>query len=136
MNGNNGKAGTESRTGKAGANTAESVKTLVIHEAVVKKVQKGIPREEILYDLADFFKILGDSTRIRILYALNISEMCVWDLSFVIGISRSAVSHQLKILRQANIVKYRKEGKIVFYSLSDEHIKSFLDNGLEHIEES
>ena len=119
-------------TGKAEADT---LKTLVIHETVVRKVQKGIPKEELLYDLADFFKILGDSTRIRILYALNISEMCVWDLSFVIGISRSAVSHQLKILRQANIVKYRKEGKIVFYFLSDEHIKHFLDNGLDHIEE-
>jgi len=128
MNGNRGKNGTRSKT-------ENDIKTLVIHETVVKKVQKGIPEEELLYDLSDFFKILGDSTRIRILYALNISEMCVWDLSFVTGISRSAVSHQLKILRQANIVKYRKEGKIVFYSLSDEHVKQFLDNGLDHIKE-
>lgn len=115
--------------------SGKMIKTLVIHESIVNKVQSGIPKEELLYDLADFFKILGDSTRIRILYALNISEMCVWDLSFVTGISRSAVSHQLKILRQANIVKYRKDGKIVFYSLSDEHIKYFLDSGLDHIEE-
>lgn len=128
MNGNRGNNGTISKTGN-------DIKTLVIHETVVKKVQKGIPEEKLLYDLSDFFKILGDSTRIRILYALNISEMCVWDLSFVTGISRSAVSHQLKILRQANIVKYRKEGKIVFYSLSDEHVKQFLDNGLDHIKE-
>ena len=108
---------------------------VIIHKDRVKKVYSRLPRENDLYDLADFFRILGDSTRIRILYALKISEMCVWDLSHVVGISRSAVSHQLKILKQANLVRYRKEGKLVYYSVSDTHVSDFLELGLVHIKE-
>ncbi len=108
---------------------------VIIHRERVEMVSSRFPKENDLYDLADFFRILGDSTRIRILYALKISEMCVWDLSYVVGISRSAVSHQLKILKQANLVRYRKEGKLVYYSLSDTHVSDFLEMGLVHIKE-
>ncbi len=108
---------------------------VIIHRDRVERVSATLPEENDLYDLADFFRILGDSTRIRILYALKISEMCVWDLSVVVGISRSAVSHQLKILKQANLVRYRKEGKLVYYFLSDQHVNRFLEMGLIHIKE-
>ena len=109
--------------------------TVIIHRDRVERVSSALPEENDLYDFADFFRILGDSTRIRILYALKISEMCVWDLSHVVGISRSAVSHQLKILKQANLVRYRKEGKLVYYSVSDAHVSDFLEMGLIHIKE-
>ncbi len=112
-----------------------SCKVYFIHEDTVKKVKNEIPEEELLIDLADFFKIFGDTTRIRILSALFITEMCVCDLSEVLGVSQSAMSHQLKILRQANLVKFRKEGKSVFYALKDEHVKQILDMGISHITE-
>ncbi len=110
-------------------------KVFFVHEDTVRKVKKEIPEEEILFDLADFFKIFGDTTRIRILSALFITEMCVCDLSEILGVSQSAMSHQLKILRQAGLVKFRKEGKSVFYSLKDEHVKQIIDTGIAHISE-
>ena len=110
-------------------------KVFFIHEDTIKKVRKEIPGEELLFDLADFFKIFGDTTRIRILSALFITEMCVCDLSEILGVSQSAMSHQLKILRQAGLVKFRKEGKSVFYSLKDEHVKQIIDTGISHITE-
>lgn len=110
-------------------------KTLHIHEEVVKKVETVIPKEERLYDLADFFKVFGDTTRIKILQSLMISEMCVCDIAILLHISQSAVSHQLKTLRSAKLVKFRKEGKTVFYSLDDDHIKTIIDMGLQHISE-
>lgn len=110
-------------------------KVFFVHEDTVSKVKKEIPEEEILFDLADFFKIFGDTTRIRILSALFITEMCVCDLSEILGVSQSAMSHQLKILRQAGLVKFRKEGKSVFYSLKDEHVKQIIDTGIAHISE-
>ncbi len=106
-----------------------------IHGEIVHQVQNSIPQDEILYDLADFFKMLGDTTRIKILQVLLISEMCVYDLASLLNVSQSALSHQLKTLRQADLVKYRKEGKSVFYSLKDEHINSIIDLGLTHIME-
>ena len=106
-----------------------------IHGEIVHQVQSSIPKDEILYDLADFFKMLGDTTRIKILQVLLISEMCVYDLASLLNVSQSALSHQLKTLRQADLVKYRKEGKSVFYSLKDEHINSIIDLGLKHIME-
>jgi len=109
--------------------------TILIHDDIVKKVADTLPEEEKLIDLGDFFKIFGDTTRIKILHALNISEMCVCDISHVTGTSQSAVSHQLKILRQANLVKFRREGKTVFYSLTDEHVNQILNVGLIHISE-
>lgn len=91
--------------------------------------------EELLYDLAELYKIFGDSTRIRILYALFESEMCVNDIAESLNMTMSAISHQLRILKQARLVKYRREGKAMFYSLSDDHVKSIIEMGLEHISE-
>jgi len=110
-------------------------KIFFVHEDTVKKVKEEIPGEELLVMLADFFKIFGDTTRIRILSALFITEMCVCDLSEILGVSQSAMSHQLKILRLAGLVKFRKEGKSAFYSLKDNHVKQILDTGISHLTE-
>jgi ArsR family transcriptional regulator, lead/cadmium/zinc/bismuth-responsive transcriptional repressor len=107
----------------------------IIHEDVVNSVKACIPQEEILYDLADLFKTLGDSTRIKILCALFQAEMCVCDIAALLGMTQSAISHQLRVLKQASLVKYRKDGKVVYYSLDDEHVKSIFDQGLNHITE-
>lgn len=106
-----------------------------IHEDIVKKVRNDMPNEEILYDLAELFKIFGDSTRIRILYALFEAEMCVCDIAQLLGMTQSAISHQLRILKGSKLVKYRREGKTVFYSLADGHVRTIIDQGLEHVEE-
>lgn len=113
----------------------EDCQTLLVHEAIVKRVLEAQPSQDHLILLADFFKIFGDPTRIRILQALFITEMCVCDIAATLGINRSAVSHQLKILRTANLVKFRKEGKSAIYSLSDDHVKTILDQGMNHIME-
>ena len=107
----------------------------VIHQHIVDKVKENMPVEENLYDLAELFKVFGDTTRIKILYALYSSEMCVCDIAFLLNMTQSAISHQLRVLKQAKLVKYRKEGKIVFYSLDDEHVKMIFDQGLAHITE-
>jgi ArsR family transcriptional regulator len=107
----------------------------VIHADVVERVRKIMPEEPELYDLADFFKVLGDSTRIKIMWALDSDEMCVCDLAVLLNMTKSAISHQLKALRQSNLVSYRKEGKIVFYSLADEHVRDIFEKGFEHISE-
>lgn len=91
--------------------------------------------EELLYDLAELYKIFGDSTRIRILYALSEREMCVNDIAEELKMTMSAISHQLRILKQARLVKYRKDGKAVFYALADDHVKSIIEMGMEHISE-
>ncbi len=116
-------------------NVAPSCEYMHIHKDLVKKVEETMPLTEELFDLAEFFKIFGDSTRIKILYVLFESEMCVCDIAQVLNMTVSAISHQLRILKQARLVKFRKEGKSVFYSLSDDHIKKILDNGIEHINE-
>ena len=105
------------------------------HDNVVKRVSSIMPDEEILYDLADFYKVFADSTRIKILYALLQSELCVCDLAEVLGASQSAVSHQLRMLKQMKLVKFRREGKAIVYSLSDDHIQNILSQGFEHITE-
>lgn len=105
----------------------------VIHQEVIDKIK--LPEEELLYDLGDFFKILGDSTRIKILSALSQSEMCVCDIAALLGMTQSAISHQLRVLKQGRLVKHRKEGKVVYYSLDDDHIKHIVDQGLTHISE-
>lgn len=105
------------------------------HKETVDKVNSDMPDEELLYDLAELYKVFGDSTRIRILYVLFEAEMCVCDIAQVLSMTTSAISHQLKVLNQAHLVKYRREGKTVFYSLSDDHVRSILDQGLEHISE-
>ena len=101
----------------------------------MKKVLSNMPSDENLYDLAEFFKVFADSTRIKILYVLSQEEMCVCDIGQILGVSQSAVSHQLRILKQMQLVKFRREGKTVFYSLSDGHIESILNQGYEHINE-
>jgi ArsR family transcriptional regulator len=107
----------------------------VIDEEIVNKVREKMPQEETLYDLAELFKVFGDSTRIKILWALDESEMCVCDIAFLLNMTQSAISHQLRVLKQAGLVKSRREGKIVFYSLEDEHVKQIFDQGLIHISE-
>ena len=107
----------------------------VIHENVVNAVKMKMPDENELYDLSDFFKILGDSTRAKIIWALDKSEMCVCDLAVLLNMTKSAVSHQLSLLRRDNLVKNRREGKNVFYTLADNHIKEIFEKGLEHIRE-
>ena len=107
----------------------------VIHEETVKAVRATFPPDETLFDLSDFYKIFGDTTRVKILYALDKSELCVCDISVLLGMSVSAVSHQLHTLREADLVRSKRDGKIVYYSLADEHVKSFLECGLEHIQE-
>ncbi len=106
-----------------------------IHSEVVGKKREEMPSDEDIYDLADFFKIFGDSTRMSILYALDGAPMCVCDIAELLGMTKSAVSHQLKILRQSDLVKYKKSGKNVFYSLADMHVKSIIELALEHIKE-
>ena len=94
-----------------------------------------MPDESTLYDLSDFFKILGDSTRVSILFAIDGEPMCVCDIANLLGMTKSAVSHQLKILRQSDLVTYRKSGKNVFYTLADDHVRDIIEKALEHIKE-
>ena len=107
----------------------------VIHEEAVKKVLNAMPDEDILYDVAELFKIFGDSTRIRILSALSESELCVCDICSVLNMTKSAVSHQLRILRQTKLVKNRRRGKEVYYSLDDDHVATIINLALEHTKE-
>ncbi|MDR0665789.1 MAG: metalloregulator ArsR/SmtB family transcription factor [Campylobacteraceae bacterium] len=108
----------------------------VIHEEIVNTVKDKMPDDEILFDLAELFKVFGDSTRVKILYALFQSKMCVCDIAALLGMTKSSISHQLRVLKQAKLVKYKKEGKIVFYSLDDEHIKNIFDQAFCHIKEA
>lgn len=107
----------------------------VIHADVVNTVKEKMESDEALYDLADFFKVLGDSTRVKILSALDHSEMCVCDLAVLLNMTKSAISHQLRALKQANLVKFRRAGRMLYYSLSDEHIRDIVEKGMEHIQE-
>ena len=116
-------------------NEVEKCEYIHIHEDIVNKVKVTLPEEEILYDLADFYKVFADSTRIKILYALLQSEMCVCDLAQILNASQAAISHQLRMLKQMKLVKFRREGKAIFYSLSDDHIETILNQGFEHISE-
>ena len=104
-----------------------------VHEHVVDKVLKGMPAEETLYDLAELYKVFGDTTRIKILYVLFESELCVCDIAQLLNMSQSAISHQLRVLKQSRLVKFRRDGKTVFYSLADDHVKTIIGNGMEHI---
>jgi len=106
-----------------------------VHVDALKRIELELPPDEKLYDLADFFKIFSDSTRIKILYALLKSELCVCDLAQVLNMSQSAISHQLRTLKQMDLVRNRREGKTIFYSLADDHITTILSQGMEHIEE-
>ncbi|BCS82142.1 ArsR/SmtB family transcription factor [Anaerocellum diazotrophicum] len=108
----------------------------VIHNDIVQKVKESIPDEEVMFDLSEFFKVFSDSTRIKILSSLLISEMCVCDLAAVLSTSKSAISHQLRLLKAFRLVKNRKAGKVVYYSLSDDHVKSIIELGLAHLSEN
>ncbi|MBO5284037.1 MAG: helix-turn-helix transcriptional regulator [Lachnospiraceae bacterium] len=108
---------------------------LQLDEEMVNKVRETMPPEEEMQDLAEFYRVFGDATRLKILYVLLCSEMCVYDIANLIGMSQSAVSHQLRILKQMDLVKNRREGKTIFYSLADAHIVTILSPGLDHIEE-
>ena len=107
----------------------------VIHEEVVAEVRGKMPDDELLLDLADTFKLFADSTRVKILYALMQAEMCVCDISVLLGMTKSSVSHQLRILKQSNLIKYRKAGRVVYYSLADEHVKTIISVAMEHVME-
>lgn len=114
---------------------APSCEYLYVHQAVVDQVIKAMPPEEELFDLAELFKIFGDSTRVRILYVLFEAEMCVCDIAQLLGMTQSAISHQLQVLKKSKLVKYRREGKTVFYSLADGHVRTILGQGMEHVTE-
>ena len=107
----------------------------LIHQDTVEQVRALLPVDETLYDLAELFKIFGDSTRVKILYALLESELCVCDLAKLMEVTQSAVSHQLRVLKASKLVKFRREGKTVYYSLADEHVSRILSQGMEHIAE-
>ena len=106
-----------------------------VHEEIVEKVEGVMPDEQQLLDLSEFFKIFGDSTRIKILYVLSQSEMCVCDIAQLLNMTQSAISHQLRILKQSQLVKSRRDGKSVFYSLADDHVYRIINQGFEHIKE-
>ena len=108
---------------------------LCVHEDVVQRVKDEMPPDEVLYDLAELFKVFGDTTRIRILYALFEAQLCVCDIAQLLGLSQTAVSHQLRVLKASKLVRSRREGKNVFYALADDHVRSIIDQGIEHIEE-
>lgn len=108
----------------------------IVHKHLVEEVIHNMPDENELYDLAELFKVFGDSTRIRMLYVLFEKEVCVCDMAEALGMTQSAVSHQLKILKQNHLVKSRREGKSIFYSLADDHVRLIIDSGKEHIEEN
>ncbi|MBR4494175.1 MAG: helix-turn-helix transcriptional regulator [Clostridiales bacterium] len=105
------------------------------HSELLKKIRKDMPADELLQDLGDLFKIFGDTTRIKIMYALYEGEMCVCAISELLNMTQSAISHQLKTLKDANLVSARRDGKEIYYSLSDEHVKSIIAEGFEHITE-
>lgn len=113
----------------------ERCESNAIHEDIINQVRDKMPQQESLSDLAELFKVFGDLTRIRILWALHEAEMCVCDIAVLLNMTQSAISHQLRVLKQANLVKNRKEGKVVYYSLVDDHVRVIFDQGLIHSSE-
>lgn len=107
--------------------------TTVIHEDKILKIKGTMEKDDVLQNLGDFFKLLGDNTRIKILNILFYEEMCVCDIAHILNMTQSAISHQLRVLKQGRLVKYRKEGKVVYYSLDDDHVKEIVQKGLIHI---
>ncbi|MBW6462779.1 MAG: ArsR/SmtB family transcription factor [Dethiobacteria bacterium] len=107
----------------------------IVHQDIVERVQVKMPPEEMLYDLAELFKVFGDSTRIKIIWALFEEEMCVCDIAYLLNMTQSAISHQLRVLKQARLVKPRRDGKNIYYSLDDQHIEEIFNQGLNHINE-
>lgn len=116
-------------------NEAPACDFIHVHDDIVSSVLAAMPKEQELYRLSELYKLFGDPTRIRILYVLLKSEMCVCDIAKLLNMTTSAISHQLKLLKQASLVKFRRDGKTVFYSLADDHVTTIINNGMEHIEE-
>lgn len=116
-------------------NDVECCESCLVHEELVNVINEKMPEEDKLYDLAELFKVFGDSTRIKILFVLFEAEVCVCDLAETLHMTQSAISHQLKILKQSKLVNNRREGKSVFYSLADGHVRTIIAQGMEHIEE-
>lgn len=108
---------------------------ICVHQGLVKKVIETMPEQEDLDDIADLFKVFGDSTRVKILYTLMKSELCVCDIAEVLGMTQSAISHQLKSLKQAKLIKNRRDGKQILYSLDDDHVHSMLELAMGHLKE-
>lgn len=113
----------------------EHCEEIEVHEEVLTVIRKKLPSEECLYDLAEFFKVFGDSTRIRILFVLFEAEVCVCDLAATLNMTSSAVSHQLNLLKRSKLIKSRRDGKSVFYSLADDHVRTIISQGMDHISE-
>ena len=113
----------------------EKCEVTLIHENNVKKAINELPDDELIADLSDMFKIFGDQTRVKILMALESGELCVCDIAAVMNMSQSAISHQLRVLKQSNIVKTRRQGKVVYYSISDDHVKEIFDIAIVHVQE-
>lgn len=113
----------------------ETCEYMHVHPDVIEKVRAEMPPEETLYDLAELYKVFGDSTRIKILYVLFEAEVCVCDIAQCLNMTTSAISHQLRVLKQSRLVKSRREGKTVFYSLADDHVRTIIGQGMNHIEE-
>ena len=111
------------------------IKDKHVHDAIVREIRAKLPQDEVLFNLADLFKIFGDTTRIKILYALFESELCVCAISELLGMTQSATSHQLRVLKDSHLVGYRREGKTIYYFLADDHVRSIVDQGYEHITE-
>ena len=114
---------------------APSCEGCELHSAEIERTRESMPPEAELYELSDFFKVLGDSTRMKILFAIDEGPLCVCDIASLLGMTKSAVSHQLKILRQCDLVTYKKLGKNVFYEPADEHVRDIIEKALEHIRE-
>ena len=107
----------------------------IVNVEKVEKIKKIMPKDEIIFDLAELFKVFGDSTRMKIICVLIESELCVCDIANITNSTVSAISHQLRVLKQAKLVKYRREGKVIYYSLDDDHVRQIYEKGREHIEE-
>jgi len=105
----------------------------ILHPDLISSVNQDMPDEEMLYDLAELFRIFGDSTRIKILYVLFEAEMCVCDIAELLHMTQSAISHQLRVLKQSKLVKFRREGKTIYYSLADDHVRTIIGMGMEHL---
>ena len=115
--------------------SAPTCEYLNVHEDAVAQVLAALPDDETLYDLSELFRVFGDSTRIKILYVLFEAEMCVCDIAELLHMTQSAISHQLRVLKQAQLVKFRREGKSVLYSLADSHVHAIIDQGMDHVGE-
>ena len=114
-------------------NKIESCNCSYIHEDILSRVKEHLPKEEVLYELAEIFKVFADSTRMKIICALEEKELCVGEIAYITNSTQSAISHQLRVLKQARLVKFRRDGKIVYYSLADDHVKHIFNEGLNHV---